>query len=90
MHLPARCMQLRAPAEEVGTLKNRWVLGWVAGAAVLGVAGGLLVTITCLARKVAKQAAEIREAVDGSVANTDALWELEKTSAAVAGLAGAR
>ncbi len=68
-----------------------WVVGWIAGAGVVAVAAGLLVTITALARRVARQAGDIEAAIQASRDNVERLLDLPAVNASVArGLDGLR
>ena len=57
-------------------LSNGWYIGWAIGAAVVLVAAILLLTIIALGRRIASQAQDITEALDGARANTDALFDV--------------
>jgi hypothetical protein len=61
-----------------GRLQGRdpWVVGWLAGSVVVGVAAGLLVTITALARRVAGQAESIQAALEGARSHVEPLLDL--------------
>ena len=65
-------------------MTNRWTLGWVAGIAVVGVAGGLILAITALAKRIARQADDIVDALDAARENTDALFDVAQTNDALA------
>jgi hypothetical protein len=62
--------------------RDRWVLGWSLGAAVVAVAGGLLTGITALARRVASQVATIEQQLDEVRRNTDFVADLPRLTAA--------
>lgn len=61
-----------------------WVVGWTAGAAVVAVAAGLLVTITALARRVARQAESIQTALEATRHNVEPLLDLGAVNATLA------
>ena len=65
---------------------NRWVLGWGIGALVVVIAATLLITIIALCRRIVGQAEEITRALDGARENSDALFDVTKTNAAVASI----
>jgi hypothetical protein len=64
-------------------LSTGWYIGWGVGLLVVLIAAGLLLTIIGLGRRVARQAGEITQALDGTRANTDALWEVRGTNHAI-------
>lgn len=64
-------------------LSTGWYIGWGIGLVVVLIAAGLLLTIIGLGRRVARQAGEITQALDGTRANTDALWEVRGTNHAI-------
>ena len=66
---------------------SRWVIGWGAGAAVVAIAASLLVTIIALCRRIVGQAEDITEALDGARKQTDVLFGLMDTNAAVGSIA---
>ena len=63
-----------------------WVAGWAAGAGAVAVAAGLLVTITALARRVASQADDIREAIEATCSNVEPLLQLPAMNVSAATL----
>ncbi len=65
---------------------NRWVVGWGVGALVVVIAASLLLAIIALCRRIVGQAEDITRALDGARLNTDALFELTRTNAAVGGI----
>jgi len=71
-----------------------WYIGWAVGLAVVLVAAGLLLWIIALGRRIAREAADITRALDGTRVNTDALWEVRASNHAIdritRGLAAAR
>ena len=64
-------------------LSSGWYIGWGVGLVVVLIAAGLLLAIIGLGRRVARQAGEITEALDGARAHTDALWEVRGTNHAI-------
>ena len=66
---------------------SRWVIGWGAGAAVVGIAASLLVAIIGLCRRIVGQAEDITQALDGARKQTDVLFGLSATNAAVGSIA---
>jgi hypothetical protein len=75
-------------------LSGWWIFGWVVGAVVVLIAALLLLAIIGLGRRIVRQADEITEALDGTRANTDALWAVKSVNLnldrVVRGLAAAR
>ncbi len=65
---------------------SRWVAGWSLGAAVVAIAASLLVTIVALCRRIVGQAQDITRALDGARVQSDALFGLTETNAAVASI----
>ncbi len=59
-------------------LSTWWYVGWVIAAVVVVIAATLLLTIISLGERVAKQADDITEALDGARANTDPLWGVKQ------------
>ncbi len=66
---------------------SRWVIGWSTGAAVVGIAASLLVTIIALCRRIVGQAEDITQALDGAREQTNVLFDLPSTNAAVGSIA---
>ena len=66
-----------------------WVVGWTAGAGVVVVAAGLLVTITALARRVATQAEDVRDAIDATRRHAEPLLGLPTLNARITAVAEA-
>jgi len=64
-------------------LSTWWVVGWIVGVAVVALAAVLLLLIIALGRRISVQADAITEAIDGSRANTDALWDVRTTNHAL-------
>lgn len=60
-----------------------WVIGWIIGGAVVVVAATLLLAIIGLARRIARQATEIVEALDGTRENTEPLYDVTRTNLAI-------
>ena len=58
------------------TTTGWWILGYAVGAAVVLIAASLLIVINLLARRIARQTAEITLALDGAVRNTDPLFDV--------------
>jgi hypothetical protein len=53
-----------------------WTPWWAAGAAVVAIAAGLLVTIIALGRRIVRQADEITESLDQIAHNTAPLFDI--------------
>lgn len=53
-----------------------WVVGYVIGAVVVVLVALLVGTLIHLTRRIARQAAQIEEALEASRQNTDALWKV--------------
>lgn len=64
-------------------LSSGWYIGWVVGVAVVLVAAVLLLAIIALGRRIARQAQDITQALDGARANTDALYDVARTNHAL-------
>jgi hypothetical protein len=64
-------------------LSTWWIVGWAIGVVVVLVAATLLVTIIALGRRIARQAGEITEALDGARENTTSLFEVTRTNLAI-------
>ncbi len=62
-------------------MPNPWVTGWIAGAGVVAIAGGLLLEITARGNRIAAQAREITDGLDRARENAAPLFELSETSA---------
>ena len=60
-----------------------WVIGWAVGAVVVLLAAGLLLAIIGLGRRITGQAEDITAALDGTRANTDALFDVARTNLAI-------
>jgi len=58
-----------------------WRTGWRAGASVVGLAAGLLVTLILLARRIAGQAGDIQSGLQRSARATDGLWDVRQLNA---------
>ena len=75
-------------------LGTGWYVGWAVGLLVVLVAATLLLTVIVLGRRLSRQAVAITEALDGARDNTQALWRVQDTNAAIdritRGLAAAR
>jgi len=66
---------------------NRWVIGWSIGGLVVAIAASLLLAIIALCRRIVGQAEDITRALDAARENTDALFGLMRTNAAVGSIA---
>ncbi len=64
-------------------LSGNWILGWGLGVVVVALVAFLVATITALAVRVAKQADDITQALDGARANTEALFAVKYTNLAL-------
>lgn len=62
-------------------MPSPWVSGWIAGAGVVAIAGGLLLEITARGNRIAAQAREITDGLDRARENAAPLFELSETSA---------
>jgi len=60
-----------------------WVIGYTIGAAVVLIAAALLITIILLARGIVRKAKDITTALEGSVRNTESLFDLAQMNHAV-------
>ena len=60
-----------------------WIVGWVGGFVVVALVAVLVLVIAALARQVMRQADEITAALDGTRANTDALFAVKQTNMAI-------
>ena len=60
-----------------------WVIGWSVGAVVVGIAASLLVTTIAFCRRIVGQAEQITQSLDRSREQTDVLFGLTATNAAV-------
>src|SRR3712207_4663519 len=72
--------------EEGSGCVNRWVVGWAIGALVVVIAASLLVAIIALCRRIVRQAEDITRALDGARENSDALFDVTRTNAAIASI----
>lgn len=61
-------------------LSYGWYVGWSIGLVVVLLAAGLLLLNISIARRIARQAADITAALDGTKANTDPLWDVRATN----------
>jgi len=61
-------------------LAAAWYVGWAIGLVVVLLAAGLLLAIIALGRRIAREAADITQALDGARANTNALWDVRNTN----------
>ena len=75
-------------------LSTWWYVGWVIAALVVVIAATLLLAIIFLGQRVARQADDITDALDGARRNTDPLWDVKRININVdrinRGLAAAR
>jgi uncharacterized membrane protein len=60
-----------------------WAVAWILGIAVIVVAALLLLVVIGLGRRIVRQAEEITAALEGTRKNTEALFEVRDTNAAV-------
>lgn len=58
-----------------------WTTGWVAGAGVVAIAAGLLLTLVRQARTIAGQADDITSRLQRTAGNTDSLWQVDSLNA---------
>jgi hypothetical protein len=58
------------------TTTGWWILGYAIGGAVVLIAATLLIVINLLARRIVRQTAEITLALDGTMRNSDPLFDL--------------
>ncbi len=61
----------------------RWRVGWALGGAVVVVSAGLLLAIIGYARRIARQADEIAEALQATSRNTTPLFDLARVNDAL-------
>ena len=64
-------------------LSTWWIVGWVGGVVVVALVAALVLIIAALARQVTRQADEITAALDGTRANTEALFAVKQTNTAI-------
>lgn len=62
---------------------SRWIIGWGIGGLVVAIAASLLATIIALCRRIVGQAEDITRALDGAREQSDALFSIASTNAAV-------
>jgi hypothetical protein len=60
-----------------------WIVGYVIAAAVVLVAAALLLLIIALGRRIVRQAGDIMAALDGTRANTTALFDVVRVNHAL-------
>jgi hypothetical protein len=60
-----------------------WVIGWAVGLVVVLLAAGLLLAIIALGRRITRQAHDITTALDGTRANTEALFDVTRANLAI-------
>ena len=64
-------------------LSTWWIVGWVGSVVVIALVAALVLIIASLAKQVTRQADEITAALDGTRANTEALFAVKQTNLAV-------
>ena len=64
-------------------LSTWWVVGWAIGAAVVAVAAALLLAIIGLGRRIARQAQDVTQALDGARDHTTPLFDVTHTNLAI-------
>jgi hypothetical protein len=64
-------------------VQTTWVIGWVGGVVIVAAVAVLVLTITALARRIARQADSITQALDGARENTIPLWDVRTTNSAI-------
>ncbi len=64
-------------------ISGNWILGWGLGVVVVALVAFLVATITAVAARVAEQADDITQALDGARANTEALFAVKHTNLAL-------
>jgi hypothetical protein len=64
-------------------LSTWWFVGWAIGLVVVAIAAALLLAIIALGRRIAGQADDITEALDGARDNTAPLFEVTRTNLAI-------
>jgi len=69
-----------------GARVNRWIVGWSIGTVVVAIAASLLLTIIALCRRIVGQADDITRALDAARENTNGLFDVTRTNAAVASI----
>jgi len=67
----------------VVALSSWWVAGWAIGVAVVAVAAVLLVTVIGLGRRIASQADDITQALNGAREHTTPLFDVTRTNLAI-------
>jgi len=67
----------------VTALSQWWYVGWVLGVVVVLIAALLLIAIIALGRRIARQAADITQALNGARDHTDALYDVKRTNLAI-------
>jgi anti-sigma-K factor RskA len=60
-----------------------WIVGWIGGVVVVAIVAVLVLYITALADRIARQAEAITRALDGARENTDALFDVRITNRAI-------
>ncbi len=67
----------------MSAISGYWILGWSLGVVVVVLVAFLVLTITALAERVTRQADDITQALDGTRANTEALFAVKHTNLAL-------
>jgi hypothetical protein len=67
----------------VVALSQWWYVGWAVGVVVVLIAALLLIAIILLGRRIARQADDITEALDGARENTSPLFDVTRTNLAI-------
>jgi hypothetical protein len=64
-------------------LSTWWVVGWAIGVAVVAVAAAVLLAIIGLGRRIARQAQDVTQALDGARDHTTPLFDVTRTNLAI-------
>lgn len=64
-------------------LSTWWIVGWAIGFGGAVIAAALLVAIVATARRIARQAADVAEAIDGARENTKAMFDVTRVNLAL-------
>ena len=67
----------------IAAFSGFWIVGWTVGVVVVLLVAVLVLAITQLARDISRQADDITDALDGTRANTDALFAVRFTNLAL-------
>lgn len=68
-------------------MSDAWVIGWTIGAAVVLLVVLLLGILIASARRIARQAAQIRRSLEDVEANTECLWRIADVNVSVRSVA---